>query len=174
MIPGPLPVPCVSSLVQLCAQNCDHLPPTPTHTFLKWPFPTDFEKHTHTPPPPPVTTFWCIGLKVEKSREKCEFAQCWHKLNVPERCVSDTCFMIHFMIRAPVAGHEKGRLGLFIGWRFPTPGLPGSIARPTPKGLQDCSVHVSTLPAPKPPQSPLPGLRARGRNAPWGRIRTHS
>ena len=58
-------------------------PPPPTHTFLKWPFLTDFEKHTHTPPK--VTTFWCIGLKVEKDREKCEFAPCWHIMNVPER-----------------------------------------------------------------------------------------
>ena len=41
---------CVPSLVQLCAQNCDHLPPPPTHTFLKRPFLTDFKKHTHTPP----------------------------------------------------------------------------------------------------------------------------
>ena len=57
--------------------------PPPTHAFLKQPFLTDFKKHTHTPPK--VTTFWCIGLKVEKSREKCEFAPCWHKLNVPER-----------------------------------------------------------------------------------------
>ena len=60
--------------------------PPPTHTFLKRPFLTDFKKHSHTPPPPPkVTTFWCIGLKVEKNREKCEFAPCWHKPNVPER-----------------------------------------------------------------------------------------
>ena len=82
MIPGPLPVPCVSSLVQLGAQNCDHLPP-PTHTFLKRRFPTDFEKHTHTPPK--VTTFWCITPKVEKSLKKCENAPCWHEPDVPER-----------------------------------------------------------------------------------------
>ena len=30
----------------------------PTHTFLKWPFFTDFGKHTHTPPK--GMTFWCI------------------------------------------------------------------------------------------------------------------
>ena len=59
-------------------------PPPPTHTFLKWPFLTDFEKHP-PPPPPKVATFWCIGLKVEKNQEKCEFAPCWHKPNVPER-----------------------------------------------------------------------------------------
>ena len=58
--------------------------PPPTHTFLKRPFLTDFKKCTHTPPPK-VTTFWCIGLKVEKNRGKCEFAPCWHVLNVPER-----------------------------------------------------------------------------------------
>ena len=38
---------CASSHVQLCAQNCDHLPPPPRHTFLKQPFLTDFKKHTH-------------------------------------------------------------------------------------------------------------------------------
>ena len=32
-------------------QKCDHLPPPPTHTFLKRPFLTDFKKYTHTPPP---------------------------------------------------------------------------------------------------------------------------
>ena len=57
--------------------------PPPTHTFLKWPFLTDFEKHTHTPPK--VTTFWCIRPKVEKSLKKCENAPCWHEPNVPER-----------------------------------------------------------------------------------------
>ena len=86
MIPGPLPVPCVSSLVQLGAQNCDHLPP-PTHTFLKRRFPTDFEKHTHTPPK--VTTFWCITPKVEKSLKKCENAPCWHEPDVPERYLEE-------------------------------------------------------------------------------------
>ena len=57
--------------------------PPPTHTFLKRPFLTDFEKHTHTPPK--GTTFWCIRPKVEKNLKKCEFAPCWHKPNVPER-----------------------------------------------------------------------------------------
>ena len=31
---------------------CFRTPPPPTHTFLKWPFLTDFKKCTHTPPPP--------------------------------------------------------------------------------------------------------------------------
>ena len=57
--------------------------PPPTHTFLKRRFLTDFEKHTHTPPS--VTTFWCIGPKVEKSLKKCENAPCWQEPNVPER-----------------------------------------------------------------------------------------
>ena len=83
---------CVSCLVQLCAQNCDH-PPPPTHTFLKRRFPTDFEKHTHTPPK--VTTFWCITPKVEKSLKKCENAPCWHRTDVPERYV---CMFYVFMI----------------------------------------------------------------------------
>ena len=60
--------------------------PPPTHTFLKWPFLTDFGKHTHTPPK--GTTFWCIRPKVEKNLKKCEFAPCWHVLNVPERYAS--------------------------------------------------------------------------------------
>ena len=74
-------MPCVSSRLQLCVQNCD--PPPQTHTFLKWRFLTDFEKHTHTPPK--VTTFWCIRPKVEKSLKKCENAPCWQETNVPER-----------------------------------------------------------------------------------------
>ena len=57
--------------------------PPPTHTFLKRPFLTDFKKHTHTPPY--GTEFWCIGPKLEKTPENCEFAPCWHKLDVPER-----------------------------------------------------------------------------------------
>ena len=32
---------------------CKTVTPLPTHTFLKWRFLTDFERHTHTPPPPP-------------------------------------------------------------------------------------------------------------------------
>ena len=41
---------CINFRLQLFVQNCDHLPPPPTHTFLKRPFLTDFKKHTHTPP----------------------------------------------------------------------------------------------------------------------------
>ena len=82
MILGASPAPCVSSRLQLCVQNCDHLPP-PTHTFLKRRFLTDFEKHTHTPPK--VTTFWCIRPKVEKNLKKCENAPRWQETDVPER-----------------------------------------------------------------------------------------
>ena len=32
--------------------------PPPTHTFLKWPFHTDFKKYTYTPPPPPGNSEW--------------------------------------------------------------------------------------------------------------------
>ena len=67
-------MPCVSSRLQLCVQNYDHLPPPPTHTFLKRRFLTDFEKHTHTPPK--VTTFWCIGPKFEKILKTRENAPC--------------------------------------------------------------------------------------------------
>ena len=52
---------CVSSRFQLFAQNYGHLSPPPTHTFLKWPFHTDFKKYTYTPPPPQGTIFWHIG-----------------------------------------------------------------------------------------------------------------
>ena len=55
-----------------------------THTFLKWPFLTNFKKYTHTPPPY-ATKFWCIGRKIEKTLKKCEFAPCWHLTDVPER-----------------------------------------------------------------------------------------
>ena len=75
--------------------------PPPTHTFLKRPFLTDFKKHTHTPPK--VTTFWCIGLKVEKNREKCEFAPCWHVLNVPERYLALVSVKIFGHLRQPPA-----------------------------------------------------------------------
>ena len=80
MIPGPLPVPCVSSLVQLCAQNCDHLPP-PNPYISEMAFSHRFRIHI----PPQGNDILVHGLKVEKNREKCEFAPCWHKLNVPER-----------------------------------------------------------------------------------------
>ena len=59
--------------------------PPPTHTFLKWPFPTDFKKYTHTPPPPQVTTCLHIGAKVVEIAEKCQNPQSWQVLNVPER-----------------------------------------------------------------------------------------
>ena len=46
-----------------------------------------FQKaYTSPPPPPEVTTFWCIGPKVEKTLKNCEFAPRWHILDVPERC----------------------------------------------------------------------------------------
>ena len=56
--------------------------PHPTHTFLKRPFLTDFEKYTHPPPPPQGND---IRPKVEKNLKKCEFAPCWQEMNVPER-----------------------------------------------------------------------------------------
>ena len=59
--------------------------PPPTHTFLKWPFLTDFKKYTHTPPPPQVTTCLHIGAKVVEIAEKCQNPQSWQVLNVPER-----------------------------------------------------------------------------------------
>ena len=88
---------CVSSHLQLCAQNCDHLPPPPppnpymieppTHTFLKRPFLTDFKKHTN--PPPYGTKFWSIGRKLEMSPKICEFTPCWQEPDFPERyCTS--------------------------------------------------------------------------------------
>ena len=63
-------------------------PPPPTYTFLKRPF-AQISKSIHIPPPPPpeVTTFWCIRPKVENTLPKCEFAPCWHLLDVPERNV---------------------------------------------------------------------------------------
>ena len=81
-------MPCVSSRLQLCLQNCDHLTPPQAHTFLKRRFLTDFEKHTHKPPK--VATFWCIRPKVEKGLKKCEFAPCWQETDVPERYVCST------------------------------------------------------------------------------------
>ena len=36
-------------------------------------------------PPPKGTIFSCITPKVEKDLKKCEFAPCWHVLNVQER-----------------------------------------------------------------------------------------
>ena len=41
---------CIVQFEALFAEKCDHLPPPPTHTFLKRPFLTDFKKYTHTPP----------------------------------------------------------------------------------------------------------------------------
>ena len=63
------PVLCIVQFAALYAQKCDLLPPA-THTFLKWPFLTDFKKYTHTPPK--GTKFWRIGPKVYKTQEKCQ------------------------------------------------------------------------------------------------------
>ena len=98
---------CVSSLVRLCAQNCDCLPPPPpTHTFLKRPFLTDFKKHTHTHPY--GTKFWCIGPKLEKTPKNCEFAPCWHKPDVPERYIDR--HVAHYIALAGAGKHLLAKL----------------------------------------------------------------
>ena len=78
----------VLSNFQLCAQKCDHLPPTPpTHTFLEWPFLTDFKKYTHSPPPPPAegTIFWRIGPKHPPS---------WHIMDSPREICIHVCLRV--------------------------------------------------------------------------------
>ena len=55
------------------------------HTFLKRPFLTDVGKHTHLPPPPPRERYFgALNQKLRKS-ENCEFAPCWHLMDVPKR-----------------------------------------------------------------------------------------
>ena len=51
MIPRALPRLVRRPLYNFVLKTVTTYPP-PTHTFLKWPFLTDFNKHTHTPPPP--------------------------------------------------------------------------------------------------------------------------
>ena len=92
--------------------------PPPTHTFLKWPFLTDFGKHTHTPPK--GTTFWCIRPKVEKNLKKCEFAPCWHVLNVPERYIYMA--MYRFWAPPPPSPLPGGAL---MGFGVPPPPIFG-------------------------------------------------
>ena len=78
-------MPCVSSRLQLCVQNCDHLSP-PNPYISETAFSHRFRKaYTYPPPPPKVTTFWCIRPKVEKSLKKCENAPWWQELDVRER-----------------------------------------------------------------------------------------
>ena len=43
--------------------------PPPAHTFLKWPFLTNFKKYTH-PPPPYVMTCFRMDAKLEKKIPK--------------------------------------------------------------------------------------------------------
>ena len=66
-------------------KNMASYPPPLTHTFLKRPFLTDFQKYTHTPPY--RMKFWCFGQKSEKTLKKHEFAPRWPVMNVPERYV---------------------------------------------------------------------------------------
>ena len=44
-------VPCIIELPAVCSKLWSPDPPPPPHTFLKWPFHTDFKKYTYTPPP---------------------------------------------------------------------------------------------------------------------------
>ena len=78
----------VLCIIQLAAPFAHHaltISPTPTHTFLKRPFLTDFEKYTHTPPK--ETKFWRIGPKVHKTQEKCQNPPCWRRWALrPPRC----------------------------------------------------------------------------------------
>ena len=54
-------------------------------------------RKAYTYPPPKGTTFWYIRPKVEKNLKKCEFAPCWHLMNVPERYVTVIGFDIMAM-----------------------------------------------------------------------------
>ena len=87
---------CIVQFAASFAQKCDHLPPRPTHTFLR-PFLTDFEKYTHTPPK--ETKFWRIEPKVHKTQEKCQHPPCWRIPNVPERFYFLAVSRIFFLLR---------------------------------------------------------------------------
>ena len=67
--------------------------PPPTHTFLKRRFLTDFKKYTHTPPPQ-VKTCLHIEAKVVEIAEKCQNPESWQVMNVPERYVVGTVYML--------------------------------------------------------------------------------
>ena len=50
----------------------DEIAPPPTHTFLKWPFLTDFKKYTCAPPPPPPRNWSALHCS-EKYTEQCGY-----------------------------------------------------------------------------------------------------
>ena len=68
---------CVHHPLLLCAQRCDHLPPTPTHTFLKQPFHRFQKVHKGN------YILGRIGPKLQKTWEKCQNPTSWHILNCP-------------------------------------------------------------------------------------------
>ena len=102
---------CVSSLVQLCAQNCDHLPPPPHPYISETAFSHRFQK-AYTPPPY-GTKFWCIGPKLEKTPKNCEFAPCWHKPDVPERYGRRPLALMRVVSRG-AKGQRGGVFGLLL------------------------------------------------------------
>ena len=63
------PVLCIIHFAPPFAQKCGHLPPPPSHTFLKRPFLTDFKKYTHTPPTPTGRNFGALDQKFIKPRK---------------------------------------------------------------------------------------------------------
>ena len=70
------------STLQCSKQNTeqcgyDHAPVTRGRMRAQFPLPHG----------PEMTTFWCIGPKVEKTLKNCEFAPCWHIMDVPESYV---------------------------------------------------------------------------------------
>ena len=114
------PVLCIVHFAAPFAQKCDH-PPPPTHTFLRWPFLTDFIKYTHTPPN--GTKFWRIGPKVHRNKEKCQNPLCWRTTNVPERYADDRTTCVPSSLWTPT---EVGRRGTNLKSRVhPCNLLPG-------------------------------------------------
>ena len=61
---------CVSSLVQLCAQNCDHLPPPPNPYISETAFSHRFQKaYTYPPPPPTERNFGALDQNLKNPRK---------------------------------------------------------------------------------------------------------
>ena len=87
--PAHCSVPCIVEFPAVCSKLWSPTPPPPPHTFLKWPFHTDFKKYAYTPPK--GTMFRRIGQKVQKPWEKGQNPPSWRRLTVPERYSSVLC-----------------------------------------------------------------------------------
>ena len=87
-------------------KNVTTHPLPPTHTFLKWPFLTDF-KNMHTSKPPLCDDMFAHQSKTGlKNPKKCSNTQSWQILNVPDRYA--TCFLGLFQVALSGQDQDNG------------------------------------------------------------------